>query len=66
MVKKSTNPQSHLIALEPRMMFDGAAVVTAAAAMPLFDGQDHDALTPGLLSCGLRSTASPISDWHHK
>ncbi len=54
MVKKSTNPQSHLIALEPRMMFDGAAVVTAAAAMPSFDGQDHDALTPGLLSSGNR------------
>ncbi len=37
MTKHIRIPQSHLIALEPRMMFDGAAVVTAAATLTSAD-----------------------------
>ncbi len=43
--KKFKSTASHLIALEPRMMFDGAAVETAADTLPAFAG-DHDNGTP--------------------
>lgn len=42
MAKQTRNPQSHLIALEPRMMFDGAAVVTAAATLSSADVLDNN------------------------
>lgn len=45
MVKHTRIPQAHLIALEPRMMFDGAAVVTAAATLSspdVMDGGPHN------------------------
>lgn len=38
---KQTSTVSHLIALEPRMMFDGAAVATVAETMS-FANADHD------------------------
>ncbi|MEP3225399.1 MAG: Ig-like domain-containing protein [Parasphingorhabdus sp.] len=44
MVKHTRIPQSHLIALEPRMMFDGAAVVTAAATVLSSDAFANSAI----------------------
>ncbi len=48
MTKQTRIPQAHLIALEPRMMFDGAAVVTAAATVSTVDVLESAPLAPGI------------------
>jgi len=55
MPKYPNTPPSHLLALEPRMMFDGAAVVTAAATLSVADGQDAGPLMPSSLVTGMNN-----------
>ena len=48
MTKQTRIPQAHLIALEPRMMFDGAAVATAATTVSTVDVLESTPLAPGI------------------
>ncbi len=50
MAKQPRNSQSHLIALEPRMMFDGAAVMTAAATLTSVDALENGSSPSHLFS----------------
>ncbi len=55
MPRYPNTPPSHLLALEPRMMFDGAAVVTAAATLSVADGQDGGPFMPNSLATGMNN-----------
>ncbi|WP_108811397.1 Ig-like domain-containing protein [Sphingorhabdus sp. Alg231-15] len=48
MAQQPRNAQTHLIALEPRMMFDGAAVVTAAVTISSADVLEGGMSTTGI------------------
>jgi CshA-type fibril repeat protein len=63
MVKHTRIPQGHLIALEPRMMFDGAAVVTAAATLSSADVLDNGPTDSGSFGAAdNRLTADTVPD----
>ncbi len=55
MAQQPRNAQTHLIALEPRMMFDGAAVVTAATTISAADVLDGGMSASGIF--GLENMA---------
>ncbi|GAA0477594.1 hypothetical protein GCM10009096_19360 [Parasphingorhabdus litoris] len=52
MAKQNKKPQTHLIALEPRMMFDGAAVVTAVATVAAADALENGSVSPSFFGSG--------------
>ena len=62
MANRDRLAQSHLIVLEPRMMFDGAAVATASATVASGEGFAIDPLVTGLFTvAGSASDASVVS-----
>ena len=63
MANRDRLAQSHLIVLEPRMMFDGAAVATASAIVASGEGFAIDPLVTGLFTvAGSASDASVVSN----